>query len=80
MCERQGQRAVRIDAASMRCFNVLPAASSNTEQTRVLSSKAVAQITRRLQDGDFAEREGAREPPFMAPSTDPDQYSDVSIV
>jgi len=44
---------------------------------RVLSPMAIAVIEAGENDGLFKDRANATEPPFMAPSTDPTQYSKV---
>lgn len=42
---------------------------------RILSASAIAIISQNMQHGRYRRREDAREPPFMAPSMDPDDYS-----
>lgn len=44
---------------------------------RILSSKAIRIINRELEAGAYADRKDEREPPFMAPSADPNDYSKV---
>ncbi|KAF9781086.1 hypothetical protein BJ322DRAFT_1023203 [Thelephora terrestris] len=45
------------------------------EGTKILSDGAKIAIRQSIQAGVFSDRESALEPPFMAPSTDPDLYS-----
>ena len=42
---------------------------------RILSAGAIAIISGDLDDGKYKDRDDEREPPFMAPSSDPDDYS-----
>jgi len=42
---------------------------------KILSANAIAIISQNMQRGRYEHREGVREPPFMAPSMDPDDYS-----
>lgn len=44
---------------------------------RVLSPAAILAIEANEREGLFSGRDGQTEPPFMAPSTDPNQYSKV---
>ena len=44
---------------------------------RILSPKAKSIISRRLEAGDYEDHKDKREPPFMAPSVDPEDYSKV---
>jgi hypothetical protein len=44
---------------------------------KILSPKAKYIISKRLEAGDYADRADEREPPFMAPSTNPEDYSKV---
>ena len=43
--------------------------------TKVLSAKAITVILRAIERGRYDDHEDEREPPFMAPSADPDDYS-----
>jgi len=45
--------------------------------TKVLSAKAIAMIAKSERYVVYANRTNAMEPPFMAPLTDPGQYSKV---
>jgi hypothetical protein len=47
-------------------------------QTRILSSRARSMINRNIKNGKYNDREGANEPAYMAPSTNPEDYSMVS--
>ena len=51
--------------------------TSDAKQICILSPKAISEIASDVEKGVFKDREGATEPPFMAPSTDPSQYSKV---
>lgn len=42
---------------------------------KVLSAKAITVILRAIEGGRYNDREDEREPPFMAPSADPNDYS-----
>jgi hypothetical protein len=44
---------------------------------KILSPKARYIISKRLEAGEYADREDEREPPFMAPSVNPEDYSKV---
>lgn len=46
---------------------------------RVLTRKAKDVIKKTLESGQHHKREGELRPPFMAPSTDPQQYSMVRV-
>lgn len=46
---------------------------------KVLSVAAKAVITKAVQEGAYKDREDRREPPFMAPSVDPEDYSPVCL-
>lgn len=46
---------------------------------KVLSVAAKAVITQMVQKGAYEDREDRREPPFMAPSVDPEEYSSVCL-
>lgn len=52
-------------------------AQGEVEPTYILSDTAKSIIRQRIRKGDFQDRRGATEPPFMAPSTKPDAYSKV---
>jgi hypothetical protein len=45
---------------------------------RILTDRAKSIIRSRTEEGQFASRTEALEPPFMAPSTEVDHYSRVS--
>ena len=44
---------------------------------KILSPKAISVISKRLEGGKYRNREDEREPPFMAPSANPKDYSSV---
>lgn len=45
--------------------------------TKVLSDVAKGVIREAIQRGEYEDREGCCEPPYMAPSADPEDYSVV---
>ena len=47
---------------------------------RILSPAAIQKIKEDYKEGLHAGKASAMEPPFMAPSTDPEMYSKVSLV
>lgn len=51
--------------------------NGKTEQRKILTPLAISTIEKMEKEGRFSDRDGALEPPFMAPSTDPDRYSKV---
>ena len=44
---------------------------------KILSEAAVQLIKREIKAGTYSDRAGEREPPFMAPSSDPEDYPRV---
>jgi hypothetical protein len=47
--------------------------------TKVLTEKARELISSAIEAGKYRDREGILEPPFMAPSANPEEYSPVCI-
>ena len=60
--------------------NQLIVADSGSEQRAVLSKAAKLVISMKIKAGLFDDQEMALEPPFMPPSTRPEDYSMVSII
>ena len=48
--------------------------------TKVFTEKAKAIVSDAIEAGKYKSREGVFEPPFMAPSPNPDDYSPVCIL
>jgi hypothetical protein len=58
------------------CSDHSPVSREDTEYIKVLSEAAKAYISKNARE--FKDRVDEREPPFMAPSKNPDDYSNVS--
>ena len=75
-----GLRDVGMIHTRFECYaNCMPVLEMKVEHRKILSVAARAAITAALDSGIYGDRADRLEPPYMAPSADPDDYPSVCI-
>jgi len=62
------------------CPDTSTALGEDSGVIKILTNAAKALIKKQHDENVFKNRDGISEPPFMAPSTNPDHYSEVRII